>query len=203
MKHLDTAVLPWLPNSELSTLAADFQAWYSTVPVNMHFTPAAIYTRKESLELGALALVWCTYHQTLCDLYRIAMPALFKIRSPIEFPPEEEKFLRDCQQTCFESAKHVAIVISGAMRHGRHMLADTWMYTIAYDSSRVMLYYLTQVLDSNEEKTKELLKSTTPLLHSNLKALKLMIPMFATAEQCVCISTIFYFSLLWRTANIT
>lgn len=202
VKHLDTAILPWLPNSELSTLAADFRAWYSTVPLNMHFTPAAIYTRKESLELGALALLWCTYHQTLCDLYRIAMPALFKIRAPIEFPPEQRKFLQDCQQTCFDGAKHVAIVISGAMRHSRNMLADTWMCTIAYDSSRVMLYYLTQILDTNEGKAKELFGDTIQLLHSNLKALKLMIPMFATAEQCVRISPSLYFILLWHTANI-
>lgn len=151
----------------------------------MYFSPSAIYTRKESMELGALALVWCTYHQTLCDLYRVAMPILFKIRTPIEFPPEQEGFLRHCQQTCFESAKNVAIVISGAMRHSINMLADTWMCTIAYDSTRVMLYYLTQILDAREEQTRLLLKETVPFLRSNVKALKLMIPMFATAEQCV------------------
>lgn len=151
----------------------------------MHFSPTAIYTRKESLELGALALVWCTYHQTLCDLYRIGMPVLFKLRTPIEFPQEQVEFLQHCQETCFESAKNVSIVISGAMKHNINMLADTWMCTIAYDSTRVMLYYLTQLLDSRKEQTKVLLRDTMPLLQSNVKALRLMIPMFATAEHCV------------------
>lgn len=185
MKHLDTATLPWLPNSELSIIAEGFQAWYGTLPTSMHFSPTAIYTRKESLELGALALVWCTYHQTLCDLYRIGMPLLFKIRTPVEFPPEQGKFLQHCQQMCFESAKNVSIVISGAIKHGINMLADTWMCTIAYDSTRVMLYYLTQILDSRGEQTRLLLRDTMPQLQSNVRALRQMIPMFATADQCV------------------
>jgi hypothetical protein len=202
VKHLDTAILPWLPNSELSQLAAGFQTWCSTLPTSMHFSSSAIYTRKESLELGALALVWCTYHQTLCDLYRIAMPTLFKIRTPIEFPPEQAEFLQNCQQTCFESAKNVSIVISGAMKHSINMLADTWMCTIAYDSTRVMLYYLTQILDSRHEQTKLLLRDTIPLLHSNVKALRLMIPMFATAEQCVRKFLNFRLVYLWRSTDI-
>ena len=152
----------------------------------MYYSPTSIYTRKESLELGALALLWCTYHQTLCDLYRIGMPDLFKIRTPIEFPPEQADFLRHCQQTCFENAKNVSIVISGTVRHGTNMLADTWMCTIAYDSTRVMLYYLTQILDPGEDLTRLLMKDTIPLLQANVKALRLMIPMFVTAEQCVC-----------------
>jgi hypothetical protein len=151
----------------------------------MHFSPTAIYTRKESLELGTLALLWCTYHQTLCDLYRIGMPELFKIRTPIDFPPEQDEFLRHCQHTCFESAKSVSTVISGALRHGINMLADTWMCTIAYDSTRVMLYYLTQMLGPREEQTGTLLRDTIPLLQANVKALRLMIPMFVTAEHCV------------------
>ncbi|KIM98673.1 hypothetical protein OIDMADRAFT_127853, partial [Oidiodendron maius Zn] len=186
VKHLDTAASPWLPTSELSVLADGFQDWYGTLPANMYYSPTSIYTRKESLELGALALLWCTYHQTLCDLYRIGMPDLFKIRTPIEFPPEQADFLRHCQQTCFENAKNVSIVISGAVRHGTNMLADTWMCTIAYDSTRVMLYYLTQMLDPSEDLARLLMKDTLPLLQANVKALRLMIPMFVTAEQCVC-----------------
>lgn len=186
VKHLDTATSPWLPTSELSALAADFQSWYGTLPTSMHFSLTAIYTRKESQELGSLALLWCTYHQTLCDLYRIGMPELFKLRTPIDFPPEQTEFLRHCQQTCFESAKSVSTVISSALKHGINMLADTWMCTIAYDSTRVMLYYLTQVLDSRGEHARLLLKDTMPLLQANVKALRLMIPMFVTAEYCVC-----------------
>ena len=82
------------------------------------------------------------------------------------------------------------------------MLADTWMCTIAYDSTRVMLYYLTQILDSRQEQTKLLLRDTIPLLHSNVKALRLMIPMFATAEQCVRKFLNFRLVYLWRSTDI-
>lgn len=190
VKHLDTAKPPWLHDSELNVLAIQFEEWRATLPMSMRFSPAAIYTRKESSQLGGLTLLWCTYHQTLCDLYRIGMPKLFKIRKAVEFPPEQREFLEHCQKTCFEQAQNISITISEALRHGIEMLADTWMCIIAHDCTKVMLHYLTELTDLETESGKLLMKETFPLFRRNIHALKLMIPMIAAAEHCVCLSTI-------------
>ena len=73
-----------------------------------------------------------------------------------------------------------------ALKHGAKMLADTWMCIIAHDSTKVMLYYLTETVDVRSEHGKKLIRETTLLVRKNLSALKAMGSMFATAEPCVC-----------------
>lgn len=152
----------------------------------------AIYARKESGELGSLFLIWCTYHQSLVDLYRIGIPQLFKIRNSVSFPPEQGAFAQLCQKTCAENAQQVARTIAEAMSHGTNTLADTWMETIAYDSLRVMLYYITQILNLQTEQGREEVHQIFPLLQTNVKALGQMTRLFSTSQNLVCL---FLFSL--------
>ncbi|KAL2863137.1 transcription factor domain-containing protein [Aspergillus lucknowensis] len=185
IKHLDTAMSPWLPSSEFAMLDRECSEWYDTLPENLQFTPPTIYRRKASSQLGALMLLHCSHHQTLCDLYRLGAPALFKLRSAIEFPPEQTGFLQNMRWDLYQAAKTLATIIGEAERHGPHNLSDTWLPTITYDSSRIMLYYLTQLIDPREQNSKDLVVQTIPYLQSNIRALKAMRALNATSESLV------------------
>ncbi|KAL5335703.1 fungal-specific transcription factor domain-containing protein [Aspergillus crustosus] len=183
IKHLDTAVSPWLPDSEFAILDRACLEWYNSLPQSLQFTTSTIYTRKASSQLGALVLLHCSHHQTLCDLYRLGAPALFKLRSAIEFPPEQSDFLQKMQSDLYQAAKTLAKIIGEAERHGPHVLSDTWLPTVTYDSSRIMLYYLTQLIDPQERSSKDLVVETIPYLQSNIRALKAMQPLNAVSER--------------------
>ncbi|KAL4987771.1 fungal-specific transcription factor domain-containing protein [Aspergillus falconensis] len=183
IKHLDTAISPWLPNSEFAILDKACREWYDSLPEILQFTTSTIYARKASSQLGALVLLHCSHYQTLCDLYRLGAPALFKLRSAIEFPPEQSKFLQKMREDLYRAAKTLATIIGEAERHGPQFLSDTWLPTITYDSSRIMLYYLTQLIDPREQNSKELVVQTIPYLQSNIRALKAMQSLNAVSER--------------------
>ncbi|KAJ5988597.1 hypothetical protein N7481_003807, partial [Penicillium waksmanii] len=183
VKHLDTSEPPWQPRSEFLLLSAEFDAWRRSLPQSLTWSPGAIYARKESSQLGALTLLWCTFHQTLVDLYRIGMPILFRIQKDIDFPPEQQEFLDNCRRACFDNAREVSTILSEAFKHGIKVLADTWLCIIAHDSTKVMLYYLklnerSRTLDQRE------VDNTIALAQRNLEGLLQMRPMVATAEHC-------------------
>lgn len=118
----------------------------------------------------------------MCDFYRIGAPALYKLRSAFSFPPEQTGFLTHLRNELFAHARSLAIITAEATRHGPHALADSWVPTIAYDCCRVMLYYLTQLIDPLAEQSKKLLSETVPMVRSNIKALRMMQSMYAVAE---------------------
>ncbi|EAA66443.1 hypothetical protein AN9376.2 [Aspergillus nidulans FGSC A4] len=183
IKHLDTAISPWLPNSEFAILDKACWKWYDNLPESLQFTTSTIYARKASSQLGALVLLHCSHYQTLCDLYRLGAPALFKLRSAIDFPPEQSEFLQKLRGDLYNAARTLATIIGEAERHGPYILSDTWLPTITYDSSRIMLYYLTQLIDPREQDSKELVVQTIPYLESNIRALKAMQPLNAVSER--------------------
>lgn len=185
MKHLDTSIPPWEEDSEFQQLKFEFTSWKRYLPQNLRWYSSAIWARKESSQLGALTLLWCTYHQTLVDLYRIGMPTLFGIRRYVEFPSEQQEFLDDCRRVCFDSARKVSKIIAEASRHGIKALADTWLCIIAHDSTKVMLYYLNHITDSAIALSTSEADETKLLAKKNLDALMQMRPIVATAEHCV------------------
>jgi hypothetical protein len=148
------------------------------------WNPGAIYARKESSQLGALTLLWCTYHQTLVDLYRIGMPVLFRIQKNITFPPDQQGFLEKCRRACFENAREVSSIISEALRHGIKVLADTWLCIIAHDSTKVMLHFLKLNWQSPQGLSHREVDATLALVQRNLEALLQMRAIVATAEHC-------------------
>ncbi|KAL3461787.1 fungal-specific transcription factor domain-containing protein [Aspergillus heterothallicus] len=183
IKHLDTALSPWLPTSEFTLLDTACKTWYTSLPPNLTWTPATIYARRASSQLGALLLLHASHHQTLCDLYRLGAPALFKLRSPISFPPSQYTYLQKLRADLFTAAQSLARIIAEAESHGPQYLSDTWLPTITYDSSRIMLYYLTQLIDPREQVSKDLVLRTIPLLQSNIRALRSMQALNASAES--------------------
>ncbi|KAL4898550.1 fungal-specific transcription factor domain-containing protein [Aspergillus ambiguus] len=174
IKHLGDAMVPWDPESEFALLDTDCQVWYESLPASLQFTPNAIYIRKDSSQLGALCVLHCAHYQTICDLYRLGAPALYKLRAAFDFPPEQHGFLRHLQQVLFDAARALATIIGETARHGCRMLADSWLPTITYDSCRIMVYHLTQILDYRMDQTKAVMMETLPLLRSNIDALRKM-----------------------------
>lgn len=178
-------MLPWLPDSEFKTLDAECKAWYSSLPPSLQFTSNAVYIRKDTHQLGALCILHCGYHETMCDLYRIGAPHLYKVRAAFDFPPEQSAFLHSVQWTLFEHARGIAKIIEETGRHETKALADSWLPSIIYDSCRIMVYYLTQLIDPSDANNKPLTSETVPLLELNVKALKAMQALHAVAEPLV------------------
>lgn len=185
IKHLGDAMVPWDPSSEFAMLDADCRAWYESLPASLQFTPNAIYIRKDSSQLGALCVLHCAHYQTICDLYRLGAPALYKLRAAFDFPPEQQEFLRHLQQVLFDAARTLATIIGETADHGTRMLADSWLPTITYDSCRIMVYHLTQILDPRGEETKIAMMETLPLLRSNIRCLKSMAFLSGIASSLV------------------
>lgn len=183
IKHLDTAMVPWLPESEFAQLDGESRAWYNSLPASLQFTPTAMYIRKETSQLGALFSLHYMYHLTMCDLYRVSAPRLYKLRHAFKFPPEQNGFLIHLQTELFIHARSLASITAEAARHGPHALADSWVPTITYDALRGMLFYLTQILDPSADATKILMSETMPLVQANIKALRYMQSMYAVAEM--------------------
>jgi hypothetical protein len=183
---LDTSKPPWESDSEFLQLATEFANWRRHLPQSLKWNSGSIYARKESSQLGALTLLWCTYHQTLCDLYRIGMPNLFRIRRHHEFPPVQQEFLENCRRACFDNARELSRIIAEASRHGLKALSDTWLCIIAHDSIKVMLYFLNQNTGSLNALSAFEAEETRTLINNNMEALMKMRSLVATAEHCVC-----------------
>ncbi|KAJ5770523.1 uncharacterized protein N7511_002574 [Penicillium nucicola] len=184
VKHLDTSKPPWEPDSEFLQLTTEFANWRRYLPQSLKWNPEAIYARKESSQLGALTLLWCTYYQTLCDLYRIGMPNLFRIRRHHVFPPVQQGFLEDCRKACFDNSRELSKIIAEASRHGMKALSDTWLCIVSHDSTKVMLYFLKLNTQSPNILSAFEVEETMALVEKNMKALKQMRSLVATAEHC-------------------
>lgn len=185
IKHLDEAQPPWIHSSEFAMFDDELRRWYDSLPPDLGFTSSTIYMRKESNQLGALCVFHCAYHQTMCDLYRLGTPELYKLRSSFHFPAEQADFVRHLQWALFKEARTLAAIIAEAERHGPRNIGDSWLPTIAYDSNRIMLFYLCQVTNPIGVSKRELVLSTIPYLQSNLRALKAMTATNAIAEDLV------------------
>ncbi|OTA22938.1 hypothetical protein BTJ68_14273 [Hortaea werneckii EXF-2000] len=176
------AIVPWHSNSEFAKLDAECRAWYRDLPASLLVNPTSIYIRKETSQVGALLAMHLMFHQTMCDLYRIGTPSLYKLRSPFTFPPEQAAYLRHLQCELFQQAKDIAMLAEEALRHGSHGLADSWIPTIVYDSCRIMLYFATQLHDPNSNDGRSLTNQVVPLVRSNMEALKKMRSLHSVSE---------------------
>ncbi|KAJ5684534.1 uncharacterized protein N7477_000879 [Penicillium maclennaniae] len=184
LRCLDTSKPPWQSDSEFIQLTMEFDHWRHTLPQSLMWSPGNIYAHKESSQLGALTLLWCTYYQTLVDLYRIGMPVLFRIQKIITLPPDQKEFLENCRRACFRNAREVSSIICEALKHGIKILADTWLCIITHDSTRVMLHFLNSHTHSSQGLSQNEVDATIDLVQKNLEALHQMRAIVATAEHC-------------------
>ncbi|ESU08007.1 hypothetical protein FGSG_02554 [Fusarium graminearum PH-1] len=183
VKHLNTSPPPWLPESDFAALDADLRAWGRHLPEFISYSTDTIYARLESDQLGSLVLLHCTYHHNLLDLYRISMPELFKLIKPFYFPPNQEEFLQSLQADCFYHAQQIATILAEAVQHGARYLADSLLPCFAYDSSRVMLYYIARLLDLSRPDAETIVVDAINAVESNSKILRTMAALFPLADS--------------------
>jgi hypothetical protein len=197
IKQIDLTQHLQLPDAEFSSLDESCEDWLNSLPPSLRLTTASIYTRKDSSQLGALFVLHCAYHITLCDLYRISMPVLLpgllRTRLSVESTPNQQTFRALYQRKCFEHSKDAARILMKAVGHGARFLADTWLCTCAFESTRTMLYYRVQGVDRNQSNSRELVLELIPLFQANMRAMRLMIPLFTTAERCVSTAIPYYY----------
>lgn len=185
VKHLDEVQPPWVPDTEFTRLNKEIEQWKNSHPSWLSFSSDNIYIRRESSQLGALFLVHCMYHHVLCDLHRISLPNLFKLREPFEFPPDQFPFMAKLQTICFENAQQVSILTSTILQHGVKFLADPILPGFIYNSSRVMLYYIARILDRSKRDAETVTNRTLELVDLNNKALRAMSQLYPLAEPLV------------------
>ncbi|KAM5353832.1 hypothetical protein ACJ41O_000482 [Fusarium nematophilum] len=183
VKHLNTSPPPWLPDSDFAALDADLRSWGRHLPEFISYSTDTIYARLESDQLGSLVLLHCTYHHNLLDLYRISMPDLFKLIKPFYFPPNQQEFLQSLQADCFYHAQQIASILSEAVQHGERYLADSLLPCFAYDSSRVMLYYIARLLDLSTPDAETIVADAINAVESNSKILRKMAALFPLADS--------------------
>ncbi|KAH6670556.1 fungal-specific transcription factor domain-containing protein, partial [Halenospora varia] len=173
-----------IPDPGFLAFDLEFKEWLDSLPSTLHLNSKTLYIRKESNQLAALFLLHCVYHVTICDLYRVGnlhlLPSLMRHRFPKEPSIQHQQFFARCREKCFAHAKEVANIFDLAVQHGRKVLSDTWFPTIAHESLKIMVCHIkTGYEEFNPEH--DTLQGILPLLRANLKALGLMIPLFATA----------------------
>lgn len=72
-----------------------------------------------------------------------------------------------------------------AMRHGGEALADTWLSIVAYDCVGVIVQYLSEGLGTSKQKGETLKTHALAAVHSNIRALKRMVPLHYLAHSLV------------------
>lgn len=182
IKHLDEVQPPWVPGAEFANLVNELAAWKQSHPTWLAFSSDNIYIRRASSQLGALFLVHVMYHHVLCDLHRISLPNLFKIREPFLFPPEQLPFMAGLQIICFEHAQRISVLTATILHHGIQYLADAILPSLVYNSSRIMLYYIARILDRSKPDAATVVSRTMELVEQNNHALREMSQMYPLAE---------------------
>ena len=185
IKHLDKVQPPWVPGAEFANLYEEIEQWKRSLPSWLEFSPDNIYIRRESSQLGALFIIHCMYHHVLCDLHRISLPNLFKIREPFVFPPEKNEFMTKLQAICFEHAKQLSMLTSTILQYGVKFLADPILPSFIYNSNRVMLYYIARILDRSKHEARTVAARTIELVELNIQALRAMSRLYPLAEPLV------------------
>jgi hypothetical protein len=132
------------------------------------------------------------YHHAICDLNRIALLELFKVRERFDFPDEQVPFMEALQRVCFEESQRVAELISTVLRHGVKYLADPILPSFAYNSSRIMLYYIARILDLSRPESGVIISQVLNLVESNVRALREMSLMYPLAEPLVSTILLIY-----------
>ncbi|KAG6007069.1 hypothetical protein E4U54_000067 [Claviceps lovelessii] len=183
VNHLHAGPPPWQPDSAFAALDADMHLWRRELPDFVDYTTETIYARLDSNQLGALVLIHCTYHHNYLELYKLAMPDLFRLPNPFVFPPEHQDFLQRAQANCYYHAQQIADILAEAAEHGSRLLSDSLLPFFVYDSSRVMLYYVARLLDPGRPDAEAKMRDGVKAVESNHRVLRMMSALFPIAQS--------------------
>jgi hypothetical protein len=190
VKHMNLAQESWLPGSAYEALAWAIKNWYDALPTSLHFSKAALRARGEARQIAGVGLMHLLYHQTLCELNSIGIPDMVEkaTKTKFEFPPEQTAFVKRVQETCFEHAAGISVILKNLLEQQEEsrqqqqphshslLLVDTWMPVMAYDSVRLIATILTRKLGHSTEREFMYRPHGVFCLQTSLQALKAMIP---------------------------
>lgn len=89
------------------------------------------------------------------------------------------------QADCFHHAQQISSILAEAVQHGARYLADSLLPCFAYDSSRVMLYYIARLLDVSRPDAQSIIKDAISAVESNSRILRVMASLFPLADSLV------------------
>ncbi|RDA90422.1 hypothetical protein CP533_5235 [Ophiocordyceps camponoti-saundersi (nom. inval.)] len=171
---------PWQPDSPLAALEADLVQWRRDLPDFVEYSTETIYARLDSNQFGALVLIHCTYHHNHLELYKVAMPDLFRLAEP---PGEQRQALQAAQAGCYHHARRISDILADAAEHGVRFLSDSQLPFFLYHSSRVMLYYVARLLDPARPGADAKMRDAVEAVESNSRVLRLMAVLFPIAQS--------------------
>jgi hypothetical protein len=162
--------------------------WRRDLPDFVEYSPDTIYARLDSNQLGGLMLIHSTYHHNYLTLYKISMPELFCLKSAPIFPYEHRENLQALQAEAYFHARQISRLLAEAAEHGVRLLSDSVLPFFAYDSSRVMLYYVASVMDPSRVDAKERLQEAIDAVEGNRRLLRMMAPLFPVSDTFVSLN---------------
>ncbi|KAK0388456.1 hypothetical protein NLU13_4700 [Sarocladium strictum] len=184
INSVTTGPPPWLPESEFASLESDLRLWRRELPEFVEYSADTIYARLDSNQLGSLMLIHCTYHHNFLELYKFSMPDLFRLEKRfVVFPQEHREFIKVVQAEAFFHANQISSILAEAVEHGPRLLSDALLPFFVYDSSRVMLYYVSQLLDPNRVDAVGKMTEAVQAVESNRHILRVMSPLFPIADS--------------------
>lgn len=157
----------------------------SKLPNTLRFSRHAVYERKQAHQLGGLLFCHVTFHQTMCDLMRIAMQEPFGTPDCVDGSTEPAAFIQRVQDQRFEHCMAICALFEEAMKHGHSALADTWLSVVAHDSAKVIIQYVSKGMGSSGTKGEAFKANAIFAVHSNIRALHTMIPLHSIAQSLV------------------
>ena len=110
------------------------------------------------------------------------MPELFSLRHAFRLPPEQAAFRHHLQIRSFQHACRMAAVLAQTAAQGARHLADSMTPMFAYNSSRVMLYYVVRLHDPARPDTQATVADTIRHVQSNNRVLQLASAMMPLSE---------------------
>lgn len=177
---------PHIVQAKIKDLSRHFHEWLSSLPDILQWNQDNISIWKVQSHLSAPVVMWCVYSRNLCDLYSIGIPSPRTSQDLSGSPLEILETFKDYFRLSYHHAQQIAVIINTVLQYGTEALADAWMWSHAYESSKIMLYYLTKANVPTTKVGQQELATAMPLLQGNLEALRRMIPMFSSAQKCVC-----------------
>ncbi|PSR97213.1 fungal-specific transcription factor domain-domain-containing protein [Coniella lustricola] len=183
VKNLHQSQQPWAAASRFHEIHGQLKLWVSKLPSTLRFSQNAIYERKQASQLGGLLFCHVTFHQTMCDLMRVAVQQPFGDSGHVHPSLEQAAFLNWVQDQRFEHCMAICALFEEAMRHGHSTLADTWLSVVAHDSAKFIIEYVYHGMGSSTTKGDAFKVNAISAVHSNIRALHTMIPLHSIAQS--------------------
>lgn len=128
----------WLDHSDFYRPVKGLKQWIDGLPEHLAFNQLNIYIQRDQQQLSTFYTMHLLFHQTFCDLYRVALPGYrFPIKQALRNAPRE--FLVECQNECLQHADAISLILQNSMQHGPESLDDPICGACIYESTKIQV----------------------------------------------------------------